>query len=104
MTDDVQGEKNDPEITFDQLPPFPVLAVNHCRRVYINGDFYDNGVIKQHLYEQIKYNKECRPFSAFFVNGVCVHRGYLSKERCSEIEELIQGLEIKISASPLPYR
>lgn len=61
-------------------------------------------MLKEHLFNQIKYNKENRPCAAYFVNGICVHRGYLSKERCEELEETIQGLEIKITPSPLPYR
>lgn len=98
-----RNEDDNKEIPDNKLPDFPVLDVNHCRRVYNNGDYTDNGVRKGHLEDHIQYNKTMRPGTALFVNGVCVNRGYLGKKRCDELETLIKGLEIKISPSRLPY-
>ncbi len=92
------------EIPDNCLPDFPVLDVNHTRRVYNSGDYTDNGVRKEHLADHIQYNKTYRPGTALFINGICVNRGYLGKKRCEEIEKLIKGLEIKITPSNLPYQ
>lgn len=102
LVKETKGEKR--EIDIDDLPDFPVLDVNHTRRVYNSGDYTDNGVRKEHLKDHIEYNKKYRPGTALFINGVCVNLGYLGKERCAKIEELIKGLEIKITPSSLPYQ
>ena len=99
-----RGQDDKKEIPLDKLPDFPVLDVNHTRRVYNSGCYTDNGVRKEHLADHITYNKEYRPGTALFVNGVCVNRGYLGRERCAEIEKLIKGLEIKVEPSRLPYQ
>lgn len=100
----VEDKNEEQEILDESLPDFPVLDVNHSRRYYNNGEYTDNGVRKEHLADHIQYNKKYRPGTALFINGVCLNYGYLGQERCDKLAELIKGLDIKVSASQLPYR
>ncbi len=92
------------EIDIENLPEFPILEINHSRRVYNNNDYTDNGVRKADLKDHIEYNKKMRFGTALFINGICVNYGYLGKERCDKIAKEIIGLDIKVKPSELPYR
>lgn len=58
---------------------------------YANGDSKSNGVPSENLQSHIEYNLAMRPGRAFFVDGKCLNQGYLTKERCDEIEKEIAG-------------
>lgn len=98
-----ETEEKKYEIDIDNLPDFPILAINHSRRVYNDGSKTDNGVAKEDLKDHIWYNKTMRFGTALFINGVCVNYGYLGKERCDKIAEEIKGLQIKMNTITIPY-
>lgn len=109
---DAPKKKESSEIPKDQLPEYPVHRINHSRRIYNSNDVVDNHVAYDHLDDHIRYNKEMRFGTALFINGVCVNRGYLGKERCDafeieikkmiEEEHLISKLQLK--SPTVPYR
>jgi hypothetical protein len=78
----------------------PSPAFHHTRGVYLNGEFKSNGVDPDHLASHIEYNLTMRPGRAFFVDGLCVHKGYLSEERCKEIEASLVGVTATKCTAP----
>ncbi|MGL4467943.1 MAG: hypothetical protein ACRCUK_10690 [Plesiomonas shigelloides] len=52
--------------------------------LYRNGEYVVNGVKDDHLEDHVKYNIACRGGRALFVDGKCVHTGYMSREECDE--------------------
>jgi hypothetical protein len=54
---------------------------------YGDGSRKVNGVPSKNLASHIWYNLVMRPGRAFFVDGVCLNEGYLTRERCAEIEK-----------------
>lgn len=58
---------------------------------YANGESKSNGVPSENLPAHIEYNLTKRPGRAFFVDGKCLNRGYLSEARCTQIEKEIAG-------------
>lgn len=92
-------EKAIKEILKDLIPE----KVYHSRRYYNNGDYIDNGVLVQHLEDHIDYNCKMRPGTALFIEGLCVNKGYLSKDRIDGIAIELKRLQIKIPATPIPY-
>ena len=71
--------------------------------VYNNDSFKVNGVDPIHLKEHIEYNKGWRPGRALFVDGKCVNRGYLSKERANAWEQRIKDENLKADKCTAPY-
>lgn len=61
--------------------------VNGCIGIYCNGDRRYNAVEKRDLKGHMAYNINMRFGRALFVNGKCVYQGYLSKDRCDQIEQ-----------------
>lgn len=57
--------------------------------VYNNDEHVRNGVDEEDLHSHIQYNINKRPGRALFVDGKCVHQGYLGKERCEAWEKKI---------------
>lgn len=55
--------------------------------VYANGDYKSNGVESKNLAGHIQYNIKLRPGRALFVDGLCIHKGYLSTEECERLEQ-----------------
>lgn len=55
--------------------------------VYKNGDFKTNCVPDFELEGHIKYNTEMRWGRGLFVDGKCVHAGYLNEEEVAHWEE-----------------
>ncbi|MEA8858828.1 hypothetical protein [Citrobacter freundii] len=72
--------------------------------VYNNDDHVRNGVDEEHLQSHIKYNKDFRPGRALFVDGKCVHHGYLEKERCDAWEKKISDEFTVPDRCTAPYR
>lgn len=57
--------------------------------VYLNGSFKLNGVTPENLGTHIEHNIKYRPGRALFVDGECVHKGYLCDEKVKSFEERI---------------
>lgn len=60
-------------------------------RVYNNGDEVIQAVAKDDLSNHIEYNTIMRFGCALFIDGQCIHNGYLDKDRIHTIEELIKA-------------
>lgn len=71
--------------------------------VYANGEYKTNVVKDEHLEDHIEYNKTFRFGRALFVDGECVHKGYLSDERVVEWTEKISKMNPDLSHSTEPY-
>lgn len=67
------------------------MKINTTIGVYANGDMKINGVVESNLKNHIAYNKDNRWGRGLFVNGVCVHKGYLSDEEVKFYERLFQS-------------
>lgn len=74
--------------------------IHHTAGYYANGDRKVNGVAAENLQDHIQYNLDMRPGRAFFVDGKCVNQGYLSKERCDEIEQELAGATMNKDTAP----
>lgn len=79
------------------------MKVHHTMGVYSNGERKHNGVDPRDLADHIKYNLEMRPGRAFFVDGKCLHVGYLGKERCDEIEAELVAKPVQMTRCTAPY-
>jgi hypothetical protein len=62
--------------------------------VYNDNSQKTNFVENEHLSEHIAYNLIYRPGRAFFVNGICLNKGYLDNKRVGKLETELQQ-EIK---------
>lgn len=71
--------------------------------VYNNNEFKVNIVREEHLESHIEYNKTFRWGRALFVDGKCVHKGYLSDERITEWTEKISKMTFDTRKSSEPY-
>lgn len=58
--------------------------------VYKNGERKCNGVAAEDLEEHIEHNKSVRQGRAIFIDGVCVHRGYLTQ---TEVDSVARDLK-----------
>ncbi len=74
--------------------------IHHTRGVYADGSFKDNGVKSENLQDHIAYNKQFRPGRALFVDGKCVHHGYLDAKECEKIERTIEGIRMGRDTAP----
>lgn len=79
------------------------MKIHRTVGVYNNGDRVTNGVRPEDLDSHIKYNLDYRFGRAFFVDGVCVNKGYLGTERCKQISEELKLLP-PMDRVTLPYR
>ena len=59
--------------------------------IYLSGQFIINGVHPDHLESHIEYNKTARFGRGLFVDGKCVHKGYLTDEMVETFERQIAG-------------
>ncbi len=75
--------------------------IHHTAGYYANGSSKTNGVKSENLAGHIQYNLRYRPGRAFFVDGVCLHHGYLDQERCEEIESELS--DVKANRDTAPY-
>ncbi len=66
------------------------LKIHTTIGVYANSDYKINGVESKHLASHIEYNKILRWGRALFVDGKCIHQGYLTKEECDAWEVKIK--------------
>lgn len=72
--------------------------------IYNNNEYKYNIVEDEDLEKHIEYNKTFRFGRALFVDGKCVHKGYLSDERIKEWEKRISEMEFDMSHPTIPYR
>ena len=78
--------------------------IHHTIGVYLDGSRGpNNGVRHADLEEHINYNRAFRPGRALFVDGKCVHPGYLSVEMIEEIEQEFVKNPINMSICTAPY-
>lgn len=71
--------------------------------VYNNDSFKVNGVSSEFLQDHIDYNIKYRFGRALFVDGKCVHEGYLSKDRCKEWENKLKSKYYLQTTDTAPY-
>jgi hypothetical protein len=65
--------------------------------VYTNGESKVNFVENKHLEDHIEYNKTYRVGRALFVDGKCVHEGYLNKDEVAAWEDKIKDMSFNSS-------
>jgi hypothetical protein len=65
--------------------------------VYLTGDHKVNVVDSSDLNDHIEYNKRLRFGRALFLDGECIHEGYLSKDSIKEWENKISNMDIDSS-------
>lgn len=71
--------------------------------VYPDGSFKINGVLTEHLKDHIDYNKKMRFGRSLFVDGKCVHKGYLDDETIKSFKKRIEKDNIKETKCTSPY-
>ncbi len=59
--------------------------------VYNSGDMKFNGVSSKNLASHLQYNLINRPGRALFVDGICVHKGYLTQDQVDNYVELFKS-------------
>lgn len=73
--------------------------------VYNNDSMKTNHIQDSHLPDHIAYNLVMRPGRALFINGVCIHRGYLSQERADGWQERLCKVGLPLmSRNSAPYQ
>lgn len=74
--------------------------------VYANGSYVINVVQPAHLEYHIEYNKVMRFGRALFVDGECVHQGYLPTFKIAEWEHKVKAimLDVDTSKPSIEYR
>lgn len=72
--------------------------------VYSNGQFKVNVVADEHLDDHIDYNKTFRFGRGLFLDGKCIHQGYLSGEQVKNWEDRISKMDIDLSKPTIPYQ
>lgn len=71
--------------------------------LYRNGDYVVNGVNEEYLETHIRYNISCRGGRALFVDGKCVHTGYMTQDECDAFINGEAG-KIVMTKCNAPYR
>ena len=84
-------------------PMKPKGRIHHTRGVYNNGEYKDNGVHSHFLDQHIQYNTTMRFGRALFVDGWCVHKGYLDDKRIAEIERQLKKKPVVMDRDTQPY-
>ena len=72
--------------------------------VYKNNNYKINIVRNEDLKDHIKYNKIFRFGRGLFLDGKCIHKGYLSDEQIKNWEEKISNMKFDMSADTRPYK
>lgn len=78
--------------------------IHHTVGVYSDGSRKWNGVTSENIAGHIYYNLNMRPGRAFFVDGLCLNKGYLTPERCKEIEKELQDAAFRPTRDTAPYQ
>jgi len=71
--------------------------------VYANESYVINVVLPAHLDYHIEYNKVMRFGRALFVDGKCVHQGYLPAYKVAEWENKIKTMKVDTSKPSIEY-
>lgn len=78
--------------------------MNHITIGVYSDDSYKVNIVKEEdLNSHIEYNKTFRFGRALFVDGLCVNKGYLSKEKVNEWTDRIKTMNIDKSKPSYPY-
>lgn len=72
--------------------------------LYVNGSFKVNGVLPQDLKEHVEFNKKYRFGRGLFVDGSCVHKGYLDDDEIQAFEEKIKVENLKAVRCTMTYK
>ena len=72
--------------------------------VYANGQYKINVVRDEDLDDHIQYNKNFRFGRGLFLDGKCIHQGYLSGEQVRNWESRISEMDIDLSRPTIPYQ
>lgn len=75
----------------------------HTLGLYNNGDWKDNGVTRINLQDHLVYNFMMRPGRGLFVDGICVHRGYIDEGRCADAEDRMAANPVVQTKDTAPY-
>lgn len=78
------------------------MKIHHTAGVYSNDSFKTNGVSEEFLAGHTEYNLTMRPGRGFFVDGKCVHKGYLTDEQVAKFEEKFK--DSKATRDTQPYQ
>lgn len=78
--------------------------IRHTRGVYLNEGYKDNGVSAQNLKLHIEYNTTMRPGRALFVDGKCIHKGYLTDADVKAIEDNLAINPVVMERDTQPYQ
>ena len=71
--------------------------------VYPDGSTKINGVLDENLESHIDYNLVMRPGRALFVDGKCVHEGFVAKGILKTIETDLKNKPIVMTKDTAPY-
>lgn len=78
--------------------------MNHLSvRVYSNGKYISNIVREEDLKSHISYNTIFRFGTGLFIDGKCVHQGYLSGEQVKNWTKRISEMKINLTNNTIPY-
>lgn len=72
--------------------------------VYANQSYKVNVVAPEDLIDHIEYNKTFRCGRALFVDGICLHPGYLNKEEIKKWERQIEKMTLSKKMVTQPYQ
>lgn len=72
--------------------------------VYKNNDYKYNIVRDEDLENHIEYNKIFRFGRGLFLDGKCIHKGYLSDEQVKIWESKISSMEFNMNTNTRPYK
>jgi hypothetical protein len=87
-----QPDDSTPTQRAEQLKKAQTAKVfHHTVGVYSSGDHKSNCVPDFELDGHVDYNTRFRPGRALFVDGKCVHQGYLSGDECKVWEARIKN-------------
>jgi len=72
--------------------------------VYRNGDRITNRVLREDVFSHISYNLTFRPGRAFFLEGICLNRGYFSIDEIFCLEQELSSVDDSLSPASKIYR
>ncbi|MDX5808800.1 MULTISPECIES: hypothetical protein [Bacillus] len=78
--------------------------MNHVSIGVYNNETYVVNIVPDHnLQKHVEYNKIMRFGRALFIDGECVHTGYLSDKKIEVWSEKIKGMNIDILTPSTTY-
>jgi hypothetical protein len=81
------------------------ITMNHVSIGVYNSDEYVVNIVRpEDLEDHIWYNKTFRFGRALFVDGKCIHKGYLDNDKIKQWEEKLKGWEFQIKYPSEVYK